>query len=169
MKFPQVTPMPLGAIHALGLGLKLSQMFENDVVKVFASYEKLSGKMPSEEKLEDEWGKRAKFTLGRIMKKYSKRWPKVDGFLETFQKAIDARNWIIHKSFNENARLLYSRQGQLEFNRIFLKRYTELYEGWELVLAIEDAVCNRIGYTKEQRLAHFLADTAKFKKYTDVN
>jgi hypothetical protein len=169
MEFPQIAPMPPAAIHALGMGLKLSQMFENDVAKTFASYEKLSGKMPSEEKLEDEWEKRAKLTLGRIMKKYSERWPKVDGFLEKFQEAIDARNWIIHKSFIENSRLLYSQQGILEFNQIFLKRYKELYEGWELVLAVEDAVCNRTGYTKEQRLADFLAATAEFKKYAGAS
>jgi hypothetical protein len=169
MKFPQVTPTPLGAVHALGRGLMLSQMFEKDIVQILTSYEKMSGKMPNEEKLEEEWEKRAKFTLGRIMKKYSERWPKVEGFLEKFQKAIDARNWIVHKSFNENARLLYSRQGELEFIQLFFKRYTEVYEGWELVLAIEDAVCNRLGYTKEQRLAHFLADTAEFKKYTNVS
>jgi hypothetical protein len=166
MKLPQVASTPRGAIHMLGRALMLAQLFESDVVRTFTTFEKMSGKMPASEKLETEWEKRSKFTLGRILKKYSDRWPKIDGFLETFQRAVEARNWIIHKSFIQNAKLLYSRQGELEFIELVNKRYLEMTEGYELVLVIEDAICERTGYTKEKRIADYLADTTEFMKYT---
>ncbi len=165
MQLPKLHTEPRGAFYMLGTSIYLCQLVEKQMARITTMWEMLTGKRPRNKNFnvtyEDAMEKRLKQNLGKLIPQFKSALP-VSEFEVLIEDARKARNWIAHHSLVENAKFLYSQDGELKAIELLKEASLKVYRLLRALDEIDDAICERLGYSRDQRLKDYIEDIKTF-------
>lgn len=133
-----------------GAALKDSQTIEHSISYIITLIINLSKGGISDADFDRLMEDNSKKTLGRLINEIKKYVSFSELNEEALKKALEARNYLIHKFFNENAQLLLSSKGREEALKILKEKRLLMNEGYKIIDEIAIALMKISGIEIEE-------------------
>ena len=165
MRFTDKDKEQIDEVHrCYGAAMDQVQSVEGLLANMF-----LSSKLPDRHKmtrseLDDMSEKQRKKMMGKLLKDVEKACGLPPATIERLKKALDTRNMLVHRYFNERLIENMSRNGRHKMARELMGIEKEMSEVNAMLISILDSVSEKYGFTKEVKKKGFERLIAKAKE-----